>query len=357
MSFIKPVAEYLESPLTFIINNFIVTSTFPGIWKIARISPIPKIVNPSQLKDYRPISILPILSKIYEKLVLQQMTEFIEKQLIYHKHQSGYRKNHSTTTLLMKLYDDIKTSMNKGEITIVIFADYSKVFDTIDFYTLIQKMNTFNFSKDFLYCTMSYLTFRHHFVQIDAHFSTLLTSEFGVPQGFILRPILFNLCVADMSQMTPESECLQYVDEHYTEHAKQVNYMHVSAVLRKISTLFRDGQVIQILFLTLPKQKVMAISTPQMSKHHQLKEEKINVKCNNITLERISEWKLLGITLEELFHLDKHISKLLKDCYSSLSMLKKLKRYTTLPIRKQRTTVPNQTFIKTIKSMCRFHTK
>ena len=137
------------------------------------------------------------------------MTEFIEKQLIYHKHQSGYRKNHSTTTLLMKLYDDIKTSMNKGEITIVIFADYSKVFDTIDFYTMIQKMNTFNFSKDFLYCTMSYLTFRHHFVQIDAHFSTLLTSEFGVPQGFILRTILFNLCVSDMSQMTPESESLQ----------------------------------------------------------------------------------------------------------------------------------------------------
>ena len=191
MSFIKPVAEHLESPLTFIINNFIVTSTFPGMWKIARISPIPKIVNPSQLKDYRPISILPILSKIYEKLVLQQMTEFIEKQLIYHKHQSGYRKNHSTTTLLMKLYDDIKTSMNKSEIIIAIFADYSKAFDTIDFYTniflyiyififiqtyfytLIQKMHTFNFSKNLLYWTMNYLIFRQHFVQIDAHFSTL----------------------------------------------------------------------------------------------------------------------------------------------------------------------------------------
>ena len=81
----------------------------------------------------------------------------------------------------------------------------------------------------------------------------------------------------------------------------------------------------------------MVILTPQMSKRHQLKEEKINVKCNNITLERVSEWKLLGITHEEHFHLDKHISKLLKDCYSSLSMLKKLKRYTTLPVRKQLT--------------------
>ena len=143
MSCIKPLSEYLRSPLTFIINNFIVTSTFPGIWKITRISPIPKIVNPSQLKNCQPISILPILSKIYEKLVLQQMTEFIEKQLIYHKHQSGYRKNRSTTTLLMKLYDDIKTSINNSEITTAIFADYSKDFDTIDFHTLIQKMHTF----------------------------------------------------------------------------------------------------------------------------------------------------------------------------------------------------------------------
>ena len=92
------------------------------------------------------------------------MTEFIEKRLIYHKHQSGYRKNHSTTTLLIKLYDNIKTSMDNSEITIAIFEDYSKAFDAIDFYTLIQKMHTFNFFKDFLYWTMTYLTFQQHFV-------------------------------------------------------------------------------------------------------------------------------------------------------------------------------------------------
>ena len=127
------------------------------------------------------------------------MAEFIGKRLIYHKHQSGYRKNHLATTLLMltlltTLYDDIKTSVNKSEITIAIFADYSKAFNTIYFYAMIQKMHTFNFSKKNLYWTMNYLTFRQHFVQIDAHFSTLLTSQFGLLQGSILGPILFNLC-------------------------------------------------------------------------------------------------------------------------------------------------------------------
>ena len=138
MSFITPVAEYLESPLTFIINNFVVTPAFPGIWKIARISLILKVVNPSQLKDHRPISILPILCKIYEKVVLKQMIECIEKWFIYLKHQSVYRKNHSTTTLLMKLDDDNKTRV---KLTSPFNADYSKVFNAIDLYTLIQKMH------------------------------------------------------------------------------------------------------------------------------------------------------------------------------------------------------------------------
>ena len=81
----------------------------------------------------------------------------------------------------------------------------------------------------------------------------------------------------------------------------------------------------------------MVISTPQMSKRHQLNEEKINVNCNDVTLERVQEWKLLGITLDEHFQFHKHISKLLKDCYSTLCILKKLKRYTSLPVRKQLT--------------------
>ena len=113
----------------------------------------------------------------------------------------------------MKLHDNIKTSMSKSEITIAIFADYFKVFDTIDFYILIQKRHTCNFSRDFFYWTMNYLTFPRHFVQIGTHFSSFLISEFGVPQGSILGPILFNRCGADMSQMTPESECLQYADD------------------------------------------------------------------------------------------------------------------------------------------------
>ena len=102
-----------------------------------------------ELKDYRPVSILSVLSKIYEKIVLQQLVVFIERESVYHQHQSGYRKNHSAATL--KLHDGIKKAMKSSEVTIAIFTDYSKAFDTINFSILFKKIHTLNFSKHFLY--------------------------------------------------------------------------------------------------------------------------------------------------------------------------------------------------------------
>ena len=150
-TFIKPVSEFLVSPITFIINNFIKINQFPDIWKLARISPIPKIQLPVELKDYRPVSILPILSKADKRVVLEQITDFIEKKLIYHHYQSGYCKNHSTKILLAKLRDDIKEAMKASEIALAVFTDYSKAFDTIDFSVLIRKMHTPN--RQTTFCT------------------------------------------------------------------------------------------------------------------------------------------------------------------------------------------------------------
>ena len=165
-----------------------------------------------EVKDYRPVSILPVLSKVYEKLVLQQLAVFIERESVYHQYQSGYRKNHSTATLL-KLHDDIKRAMKSSEVTIATFTDYWKAFDTIDFSFLLKKMHTLKFSKRFSYWIFNYLTERRHFVQIDSSISNILITSFGVPQGSILGPILFNLCVADMTNILSESQCIQYAND------------------------------------------------------------------------------------------------------------------------------------------------
>ena len=93
-----------------------------------------------ELKDYRSVSILLVLSKVYEKLVLKQLAVFIERESVYYQYQPGYRKNHSTATLLLKLDDGIKKAMKNSEVTTAIFTDYSKAFDAIDFSILIKKM-------------------------------------------------------------------------------------------------------------------------------------------------------------------------------------------------------------------------
>ena len=210
VSFIRPIAKYIASPLTFKINNLIEESKFLDQWKVARISSIPKVTNPTELKDYHPIAILPILSKVYEKQVLHQITDFIETQQVCNKHQSGYCKIHSTATILSILYDDIKMTMKQSELIMAVFTDYSNAFDTIDCSILIQKMHSLNFSAAFLYWFFNYLI---HFTLIDSNCSSLLTAKYGVPQGSILGPILFNLCVADISSITPNRNCIQHADD------------------------------------------------------------------------------------------------------------------------------------------------
>ena len=131
ISLVMLVAENIASPLTYIINECIRLSVFPTEWKCARISAIPKIDNPKTGDYYRPISILPVLSKVFERPIAKQLCNFIETNNIYSSTQAGYRRNHSTNTILIKMRDDILNATNKGEVTLSILADFSKAFDTL----------------------------------------------------------------------------------------------------------------------------------------------------------------------------------------------------------------------------------
>ena len=113
---------------------------FPNSWKHARVCPILRVDQPASVKDFRPISVLPILSKVYERVILQQLCSFIEEESLCTTMQSGFRKGHSTATILLKIRDDIKRAMNKSEATLAILIDFSKVFDTIDHNFLLEKV-------------------------------------------------------------------------------------------------------------------------------------------------------------------------------------------------------------------------
>ena len=133
------------------------------LWKSARIVPIGKIASPVEKGDFRPISILPALSKIFERLVANHVVNFIEATRLFSDTITRLRKDHSTGNALLKIRDDIKNAMKQWELSLLVFVDFSKAFDTIAHDTLIMKMHQQGFFK-----ITSYLTFRKQFAQIDA---------------------------------------------------------------------------------------------------------------------------------------------------------------------------------------------
>ena len=164
---IKMVADYLGSPLTDVINTCIKNLYFPSAWKLARICAIPKGNQIKSEKDFRPISILPVLSKVYERLIFHQLSVFIDKNYVLNSNISAYRKGQSTTTVLQAIRDDIVKAMKRSEVTMMLLAGFSKAFDTICFRNLITKMSKLGFSRDFLIWTLNYVMHRKQFVQID----------------------------------------------------------------------------------------------------------------------------------------------------------------------------------------------
>ena len=147
--YLKLSAEYITLPLTHTINCYISSHSFPKAWKNVRVSPIPK-VDAVEADDYRPIAILPCLSKVYERLVLSQLVTYIERLQVYSNNIAGYHKGHCTTTVLMQIRDDIINAMKESEVTLIAFADFSKAFDTVDYSVIIRKLHNIGFSKQVL---------------------------------------------------------------------------------------------------------------------------------------------------------------------------------------------------------------
>ena len=117
VKFLKPVAEKIASRMAHIINSSTDKEIFPDSWKVVRVCPVPKIINPIKEKDFKHISIFPVLSQVYEKVILHQRNDYIEKSSVYNSTQSGFHKCHSTQTLPLKFRDHIQKAPNRNEIT------------------------------------------------------------------------------------------------------------------------------------------------------------------------------------------------------------------------------------------------
>ena len=223
---LKHGAQILYGPITHIINCSIKTAKFATKWKIGKLLPLHKGkgLDPKDPKSYRPISLLPIMGKIVERVLQPQILNFMENSGQLNSNHHSYRKNHSTVTAMLQLSDAIFQGCDVKKITTLITLDQSAAFDVLCHQTLTRKLSLYNFSDNVITWIESYLKYRSQYVSIGTRNSTFRNVTSGVPQGSVLGPILYVLYVNELPSIMNEVDC--------------TNDVHV---MRDDSNLFNDN--------------------------------------------------------------------------------------------------------------------
>ncbi|CAH2087481.1 unnamed protein product [Euphydryas editha] len=201
LDMILPVLEDIAPVVTHIINFSFTRNVFPSQWKKAFVIPLPKTSNPTSLTQYRPISILPILSKVIESLAHNQLYSYLTHNNLLCSYQSGFRSSHSTVGALLNITEDIRGAMDSTKLTAMVLLDFSSAFNSVDLDILIATLRAVNISSTVLDWFHSYLFGRQQCVKTNDVASDWLDLTAGVPQGGVISPLLFSIFINNISKV------------------------------------------------------------------------------------------------------------------------------------------------------------
>ena len=301
LSFLKKISPSIIYPLSIIINQSLFKGIFPDALKIAKIIPIFKKDDNELFDNYRPISLLPAISKIFEKIISQQILEYFTKNNLIFSSQHGFRTKHSTETAAIELVDTLKIEIDKGHLPVSIFMDLSKAFDTIDHTILLKKLKFYGVDGISLELFKSYLTDRKQYVAINSAKSPLQSISTGVPQGSILGPLLFLIYINDIKFCSGSFTFLCFADDTTVTLSicpKDTKCKHCDSSTIDETFLNHELQklynwlCINKLALNTKKTKYMVFHTPQRKLHNSKKcsfliSEPSKIKINNIPIEKV----------------------------------------------------------------------
>ncbi|CAB0029825.1 unnamed protein product [Trichogramma brassicae] len=213
-SILKLASTSVITELTAVVNKSIELSCFPSSWKRAVITPLSKTNTPSSPSDTRPIAQLPEMAKILERIVHHQLLFHLTSHGLLNAHQFGFRPGHSTQTAVLDLTESIRRAIDKRKVSMVVSFDFSKAFDTISHCRLIEKLRLIGCSAPTLGWFASYLTGRSQTIHLsDGSWSSFVATTAGVPQGSVLRPLLFLVFINDLSPRLSSSQHMIYADD------------------------------------------------------------------------------------------------------------------------------------------------
>ena len=203
---LKALSGSFSNILFYLFNSCMLSGVFPDELKIDKVIPLHKSGNSNLMSNYRPISILPTLSKIFEKLIRSRIYQFLEENEVIYNYQFGFRQNHSTIHAVQTAITSVITSLNSSYQSMGIFIDFSKAFDTIKHEILLSKLSHYGIRGIALELICDYLTNRKQFVFYDNNcYSQLSDISIGVPQGSVLGPLFFIIYVNDIISCMDDS--------------------------------------------------------------------------------------------------------------------------------------------------------
>lgn len=323
--FLKIIMQYITPIITHIFNNILTCSIYPKAWKSARVQPIPKVTNPTTINEYRPISILPYLSKVFERVLNDQINQYLSENNLLSPHQSGFRENRSTTTTLLYITEEMRRGLDNNLVQFLTLLDFSKAFDSVNHSKLITKLNNrYEMSPSACKLIHTYLHNRTQFVQQKDDISSTATLHRGVPQGSVLGPLLFSLYINDLPDVIKFSKCCMYADDVQLLTSGSVDNIstlaaHLNADLESIAKWARDNE----LTLNPLKSNYITVSSASLHKHISASTW-TPINLTNVPIPRVSSAKNLGVWFDQHLQWDVHVTKLCGKIFGSVRRLWKV---------------------------------
>ena len=298
----KQICPHIIEPLTKIINKCFTEGVFPDCFKTGRITQIFKSGDPTNPSNYRPITSLPYLSKLFETCLCTRLTSYFEKFSLFSSSQFGFRRNMSTSDALINLTNSVYSSLNSRKHCANILIDYSKAFDTVNHSILIDKIYSYGIRGSMLTLLRSYLTGRKQYVAISGVRSEVRDVMLGIPQGSCLGPLLFILYVNDFPNISPNLNSILFADDT-TIGFSHIDFNSLIGQLNRELSRVRDWTLANRLTLNVSKTNAIIFSNRSMPDYSNFS---LHLDANNV--EIVNDVRFLGFYIDNKLNFSKHIN-------------------------------------------------